>query len=64
MVGDQGQRFEVRAYEIESGSEKVIGWSSDLHGANKMKNATNRWPNFRDAFVVDRGEQQVPALLN
>lgn len=52
-VGDNGQRYEVRFFEVESGKERVFGWTNESDGGALMR-AAELMPSARDPFVVDR----------
>ena len=56
VVEDDGQRYEVRATGYPKEVESVIGWSNDLHGAERMARAIRRAPGCTSTVIVDRQE--------
>ena len=53
QVGDRGQRYEVRFIEVESGKERIMGWTERSDGGTLLASA-KLWPSARDPWVVDR----------
>jgi hypothetical protein len=46
-TGDNGQRYEVRFYERETGMVKVMGWTNEADGGKLMESA-KLWPYARE----------------
>ena len=53
-IGDRGQRYEVRATGYPKAELSVIGWSSDLDGAEKMAAAIRKAPSCTSTEIFDR----------
>lgn len=51
-VGDEGQRYEVRATNNE-GEEITIGWTPDKDGQPFIR-MVSRWPGYNNPRVIDR----------
>lgn len=56
MIGDNGQRFEVR-YKPRVGPEKVFGWSNTMEGAEQLLGCVKIWPAAVLGKIIDRGAQ-------
>ncbi len=57
-VGDRGQRYEVRATGYPKDDESVIGWTDDLHRAEKMAAGIRLAPGCVSTTVFDRIENE------
>lgn len=57
-IGDNGQRYEVRYLERGLDYHKVVGWSGDLVGASKMRDAWKQHPSSERVWVYDRTENK------
>ena len=59
-IGDKGQRYVVH-YHTRSeglGVDKVLGYSNDLDGADRMMRAWLSAPDVVDVWVEDRARMQ------
>lgn len=57
-IGDRGQRYEVRATGYPRDETSVIGWSSDLHGAEEMAAAIRKAPGCTSTTIFDREQNR------
>lgn len=55
-IGDQGQRYEVRA-KNEVGKQVVIGWAETSEGVAALKKSVKLHPSFHSPKVIDRKKQ-------
>jgi hypothetical protein len=53
-VGDQGQRYEIRAIGYPMETESVIGWNDDMQGADGMAAAILLAPGCKKTIIRDR----------
>lgn len=53
-VGDRGQRFEITFFDPEQDARRVLGWSADAEGAQRMAASVSAHPSWRDPEVRDR----------
>lgn len=62
IVGDQGQRYEVRFNSGDDGDDsmgyRVFGWSSTEEGAQDYVDAINAHPSWHSPRIVDRHEPE------
>lgn len=57
-IGDKGQRYEVRAFGYpKPDAEAVVGWASDLAGADQMAAAIRKAPGCTSTTIYDRKER-------
>ncbi|HQU34711.1 MAG TPA: hypothetical protein PLB88_10370 [Thermoanaerobaculaceae bacterium] len=59
MLGDRGQRYEVRYREPTDpvDQHKVLGWSDDRERAERMAAGWRKHPERYHVWVADRGER-------
>jgi len=53
-VGDQGQRFQIKAKGYPKEGWNVIGWTDDLKGAIAMAEAIEKAPSCLGTRIKDR----------
>lgn len=53
-IGDKGQRYEVHCIGYGGPGDRVVGWSDNLDGAEKMARAIMLAPSCTGAHVLDR----------
>ncbi len=60
VIGDKGQRFEVRFREngVMIMPPRVLGWSKTRSGARKMVRAWKKKPGVTHVWIYDRQEKQ------
>lgn len=58
-VGDQGQRYEVRATGYPKKGDNVVGWHVELEGADRMAAAIRKAPGCTSTTIYDREEDHA-----
>lgn len=53
-VGDQGQRYEVSYFDLDTRQRKVFGWSNNLIGARVMCRSIRMHPAWEAPEIKDR----------
>lgn len=57
-VGDQGQRFEVRATGWPADKETVVCWTATVEAAHSLMTSILKAPGCRRATIHDRQEKK------
>ena len=58
-VGDMGQRYEVRVTGWPKDGDNVMGWSSNLAGAEDLARAARKAPRCTSTTIWDRQEDKA-----
>lgn len=57
-IGDRGQRYEVRATGYPKAGKSIIGWATDLEGAEEMASSIRLAPSCTSTEIFDRQENK------
>lgn len=57
ILGDKGQRFEVRTHPAFGNGKDTAGWHESLAGASELADTFVKHPEVTEAWVVDRANR-------